>query len=823
MQTAQRRFFPSRALATGLALLSFALIQAPAFADDAKVALDPYRIPTLTDANSKRWDFREDGSLNDGTNDCFDGAYELQVNGLRLRYLYRPQRRGVRPAAGKGMWFKKGGTYIIGPLDFAGNANQGLDGLKLTRYISLTPDRKWLRFIELWENTGNAERTITMEIHSDYGSTLQRQRTSSKGANWGSKDWGTSYVQRSGRPAVVRVLRAKKNRKVELAVGVSGDNSVETYSNIKVAARKKVAILHFVAQVNAAQDIDAALKSFKASAMTKDIPFSLRRYLINFSFGIAIEGLSVPREQSSDLVVLRSGKNLLGTLTDKSFEVKTIAGSHTIPLDMVIGIEVRGTVDEPKVLVGCRDGQVFSGTLKNSQVGFRLGGGQQLKIKLGKIQSFGVHASEDEARAKEVKTPERFIKLRTGDVLGLDDLQEPIQLVTQYGQLTTKLGQVQSLVFEEEGNWGHSVQLTNRSRFGCLVTNSSLKCLLSSKKKAEGTEPVVIRRDLILTIAAVKPLEEVLPPAGHFELGMRNGDELVCKLEESSVGLESDFGEIELKTSNLKTVTVRSQGLVDIKLWDGSDLSGALNKPLLKMSMSGLALQVPLTLIGEAVQRSFKLPADLEKEVLATIANLDAGDIDEREHAEGVLKKLGAIIRPYVVEATRKKGVSPEMSKRLAAVLKELGSAEETDKVNLVEFRKQLVASKDDKKRAQRGVVRALKAIWRSQRIFHGEDRDKDNVQNYGTLEKLHKFVGKAHGIDDKLGKGEKHGYVFKTGPSSNDRAAEYLWWATAVPKDGKGPHFFMHHSGTIFVTKKPFKVNTETCDPPSDATRLEE
>ena len=174
-------------------------------------------------------------------------------------------------------------------------------------------------------------------------------------------------------------------------------------------------------------------------------------------------------------------------------------------------------------------------------------------------------------------------------------------------------------------------------------------------------------------------------------------------------------------------------------------------------------------------------------------------------------------------QAAAAKDVSPEKTLRIQAVFKELGPDTGVTDVKVGELRKRLAESKDNSKRTQRAIVRALKAIWKAQRVYHDEDRDQNNVQDYGDLAALAKSVGKEQGIDEQLGSGEKYGYTFETGPSVNEKAARYLWWAVARPKDGKGPHFFMHHSGTVFVSKEAFEVDKDTCDPPASATRLEE
>jgi hypothetical protein len=800
-------------------LLSFLT---PAMADDEKekVAVDPYRFKPLVDARGKKWDIRDDGSITDGSNDCFDGAFDMMIESNRLRYYY--QRKLNLRNRGGGIWFQQGNTYIIGPLEM--ERIPSVKGISITRYISLTSDKKWLRYIDVFENNGTAEVKLSYQVRLDFGSAIQSVKGNNGRDNANEKSWAFSYVQRPNRPHVIHVVRSPGNNRVSVTQTVNSDIAKENVGPLKIPGKSKIGIAHFVAQVDTVKDIQTALSRFSVGRALADVPYSLRRILANFSSGIAIEGLSIPRESESDLVVLRSGKTLLGEVTDQSFLIETIAGPQNLARDMVIGMQLRGSVGEWSALVGCLDKQVFAGTIKQKKLGFKLSSGQQLQIKMSMIRSIGMKTKDDEARSKKVRVPGKFIRLRTGDALGVEDLGKPVQIVTRYGPLSLKLKSIAQLFLEEPSNWGHGITMANGSRMGCLVTNPALEVMLTNTKNAEGNKAVTIRLDLILQIMDSVSGELARPPAGYFHIEMKNNDKLICRLKSDKLNLESDFGTIAMTSNDMRRLDFNAEGRLEAKLWAGSQLAGKLSEHSLPMEMAGIPLTIPVNLISNMVQHSFKLPEDIEKEVKQLITNLDAADFEERARAEALLTKLGQLVRPYLDQAIRAEDNSPEKKLRIKAVLKELGVDEGEMEINLAEIRKVLKEQKSDEKVRQGNLARALKSIWKAQRIFHDEDRDKDDAQNYGDLAALAKHIGKEHGIDEALGKGKKYGYVFETGPSSNERAAEYMWWAVARPAEGtKGAHYFINHSGTIFVAKEAFKVNKATCDRPEKATRLQE
>ena len=355
------------------------------------------------------------------------------------------------------------------------------------------------------------------------------------------------------------------------------------------------------------------------------------------------------------------------------------------------------------------------------------------------------------------------------------------------------------------------------------MINPELKCSLSSQKNVEGLPAVKIGRDMILSLGRSGIVDSARVPAGHFRMAMGNGDELLCQLRAAKLKLISDFGDIELASVDVKSLRFHEDGRVDVKLWEGSQLSGRLNQPSLDMVMGSVEIKIPVSLISNMMQDQMKLPKDLEAAVAQLITNLDAGEVEERDRAEAVLTRLGVLVRPYLKNAAQGQDLSPELKHRIKAILKALSSESGEAKINLAEIRKKLNDEQNEEKKLQALVVRALKSILKAQKIFQSEDRNNNGLQDFGDLASLAKLVGKDHGIDKALGAGKKLDYLFEAGPSTNERASEHLWWATAKPENGNGPHFFINHTGAIYQRKDDFDVNKATCDRPEASTPLKD
>lgn len=780
------------------------------FADDERVRVNPYRMDVITDGRGKKWDIREDGSVVNGSSDCFDGALDLIIEGSRLRYLY--QRKINESRENLALWFRVGNQYQIGPLEL--DSLPGFKGVTVTRHIGLTTDKKFLRYIDVFHNKTALDKKIRFQARLDFGSSLVKVREMAKKNTAKSGPWALSYQQRVGRPSVVHIVRGPNNNKLPNSLTYRSDVAIESYGPFTVKAGEKVAIAHFVAQLKSPDESAKAIASFKISQALKGVPGELKSCLLNFSGGLSIEGFSLAREEEHDVVVLRSGKMLVGTVIEKEFSIKGLVGDHVFGRDVLIGIKIMGEGQGATARVGCLDQQIFAGELGQKRIAFRLRNGPLLSIKVSMIESLGFRTKGEETRAGSLTPPKSFIHLRTGDVLGIEGFQKGLILHTRYGRLTLKLGQLRLLNLEDPGNWGHGVTLRRGSRFGCLLENAEFKVFLTEDKVGTGQAAVSIPREMVLQVLGAT-VKQSPAPAGTFALKMRNGDRLASQLSTESLTLRSDFGVIKFSTRDIRSMVFAEGGLVKFALWGGNLLRGKLVERELTLRLAETKVKVPVALILSAEQNQMMLPGDIVAGLRGLVKNLDSDDLEEREDAERRLKGLGPVIRSLLKSELIKEGSSPEMRLRIRAVLKALPKLGKVSRVDLGELRKKLKANKSKKNRSKMGVPGVLKIIANAQKVYRDEDRDKNGVTDYGDLSALVKHIGKDGGLSDELASGKILGYIVKTGPSSHERGVESRWWASAEPESGKGPWFFINQSGIVYVSESGFELDRQSCDVP--------
>lgn len=108
-------------------------------------------------------------------------------------------------------------------------------------------------------------------------------------------------------------------------------------------------------------------------------------------------------------------------------------------------------------------------------------------------------------------------------------------------------------------------------------------------------------------------------------------------------------------------------------------------------------------------------------------------------------------------------------------------------------------------------AIGTLRLLATSQTAFREADKDSDGQADYaGTLAEL----AQANLVDDLVGSGSKHGYVFDLGRSPT--RPDTLWFALgspAVPGSTGDRWFGVNHAGVIFYTTGPAPVfDPNTC-----------
>ena len=110
---------------------------------------------------------------------------------------------------------------------------------------------------------------------------------------------------------------------------------------------------------------------------------------------------------------------------------------------------------------------------------------------------------------------------------------------------------------------------------------------------------------------------------------------------------------------------------MSVTLWDGTSLSGQVQGPALKVSLSsGGSMQVPLGMVVKYEQPQPQPSNQMIDKIREVIADLNADDWKKRDRAQATLVGMGPVAAGVLKKM--RESQPPEAQQRIDAVLKEL-------------------------------------------------------------------------------------------------------------------------------------------------------
>lgn len=199
------------------------------------VAVDPPDVVTtinsfaydLYDVNDETWDLGADGTMDDGTNDSYDTAFTLYVDGNS----FSSQTPGTAATT-----LEDEREAVLGP-----ETDLGGTGLDVTRKIYVPDDMAFARFAEILENPTGSDITVDVDIESNLGSDEGNNTVfaSSDGNNTvETGDVWLSNHQDGSDPAVGFLFPGAEPSK-------SDDNIYYGWPSVTVPAGGQVIMLHW--------------------------------------------------------------------------------------------------------------------------------------------------------------------------------------------------------------------------------------------------------------------------------------------------------------------------------------------------------------------------------------------------------------------------------------------------------------------------------------------------------------------------------------------------------------------------------------------------
>jgi len=597
----------------------------------------------LKDGAGYLWDIQRYGSITQGTGRAYSGGLYLYLNNSRLSF------------SGQG-WINAAGDEIETP-------QYSRNNLRISRRIKVYRDRGMARWLDIYENTSSQAVAVKARLYSDMITTVSRTVYSSGESRFTGADTAFVTVNTySGAPSLLHYVCSKRS-KVRPTVTVQGDD-INVYYNFTVPARKTVVVCYFESQNRSATELTKLMKSFRPARALRDLPFSVRKLLINMPAATGIGGIVLERSATGDLVYNTHGDPIFGTIGNESFRFETFFGPMTIPAGEVIGLAAVGGEDRRfrALLAG---GQIIAGQMpEQAAMRFELPSGGKLSVPFAAVRQCAYRVSKD--KPDEVRFAGPLVILRTGDRVAFRPGSAQLKFRTRHGTVGLDPNSLLSITLDNAGNAVHRANFLNGSQLAGLLEPARIPLTLKLGPK------LTIRRHLI---AQVQFAEQSEPDTTLDAVTLSNNDELFGRLAEESLTLETKYGKVTLSPENIRAMSFSRThlGRMSLRLWDGSILRGQCGKQTLAFQiMPGPTLDIH---VGQYVQISRKqaLPPKRVRERLEhLVRQLGAESYKDRQAATDGLVKMGKGIVPMLRESLA--AGDPEVRQRITIVLERLGA-----------------------------------------------------------------------------------------------------------------------------------------------------
>ena len=502
------------------------------------------------DAHGFRWDISGNGTISDGTNDAYDGGLRLQVGGADF------------PGYSTGLRNKQGNEVQIGPWEQA--------GLKISRRIFVNVKAGYCRWIDIFENGSPNPVSVALRYYSNMGEGTARIFTSSGEAQLGEKDWGVVTAgasANSSRPAIVHVFASEDAKLIPRFQYSNNSDELNYNVPLEVPPGKAVALCFFEAQRKSYDEAIKFLKEFDPRTELRTLPAALRRILLNINARSLRVGLvGVDRSDEADLIVLRSGDQVRGTIANSEYALVTEFGEMKFPAERVIALTSPSGAGE-KAFIMLTDGQVVAGKLTSGPVKVKLAGGAPLEVSACDIVQAAYRISP--AKPDQITPAGGMVELRSGARLGFDCAGRKFEFLAACGKIALAADDLRAIEMDTPAGGLHRAVFRNGSVLAGLLAQEKISLTLNLGPEAQLPRQRVKRVCLYGADAKNQHLTA---------LTLRNTDVLYGKFTDAAWTVRTRFGEVKVTPAEIVQAefSFQSLGQVKLTLTSGTTISGKL-------------------------------------------------------------------------------------------------------------------------------------------------------------------------------------------------------------------------------------------------------
>ena len=572
---------------------------------------------------------------------------------------------------------EKTGEVIVENLAFAGGPPGGGAGVQLTRRILINKEEGYARYVDVFKNTQNQDRTLEVLVQSSMNlgitasSMIEDPRKNGQNIAW--------VGQTGSNKCALEVYAGKGTRTPPNIVYQQGNSNVQATLSVTVPANKEAAIVHIHAVVDSTEAGTKFVQQLKESKMLQSLPMELRKIIVNFAPGGGYVGdRELLRGDLFDVVEIRGGDQMRGTLKEPSYKLQTFYGAIDLPADRVIAMLNVGEF-KPRQLLVTDQGEVFGGYLAKNNVTLELSSGQVTQIPLAQVSRLGYRKRSDEP--EEFPQDKPFVLLRSGDRVNVELSSRAVEVLTRYGKLSLEPKSIATIAFEADEHGVHEIYLADGTRFAGLVSGEQFEMKLAGGGSSGSTTSPAAQQ-VSFPASAISRIQFTGPPvdadpATTAALELSNDDLLVGTLA-SELKLETAFDTLTINGGEIRKLTRAKDAPLDVQvtLWDSSIVSGQLHEPTLKCQLAtGLAVSVPISLLAEYNQPQPAPAKSVAEKIKVLVAELNADDWKQRDKAEADLTSMGTVVVGTLKQL--RAAQPPEAQQRIDQILANLGGKKE--------------------------------------------------------------------------------------------------------------------------------------------------
>ncbi|MDX1564016.1 MAG: hypothetical protein R3236_01365 [Phycisphaeraceae bacterium] len=505
----------------------------------------------VSDNSGHQWDVREDGRIDDGTNDCFDGGFRLLVNGNNFS-----PTQAMRSTDS---------TFF----ELRGQSNN----IQITRDIWIDKQHSRIRYLETFTNKSPTTQSLRVDIMTRLGGSATGVFSNTggvfNGGTLGQKQFGFASISNNSRPCVMFLVASpKKSRSlIKPTITVQSNRYFTFKYTLKLKKGQTLSIAHMAGQRRTGTlQPNNVTKAFEAFYKRRPIDFNLtasqRKQVVNFRMrsGSLIgstastmqtiqrlaEAFDVNRNKQATLVIDEQAK-ITGTVTSGPLKIQTAHGPVQLPLDevaLIAGGAGKGRV----VRLFLRNGEILTGPTEAPRMLLSSTTGLKVPLDTDRLHLLFLPASPDDGKTD----PDilAYVQTHDGNRLAIDRTAENLAFpsATAWGNLSVPLSHLAQLKQAREPHPGHWMGLDNGTRLRVLMLGQPMK--IPTTRFGE----VTVDPRSITLLNPVKPT----PPkkAGRFTLVGENV--LTGRLADPTLNIGTSGGMVPLKREQISEIHLDS-------------------------------------------------------------------------------------------------------------------------------------------------------------------------------------------------------------------------------------------------------------------------